>query len=78
MANEFMNVYMNNPTEGQRDGTAISLDNTQLNPLTVSLDASINEKKKIPLALRTEAGYIAATGATVSANNDINNRWKYS
>ena len=78
MANEYMNVYGGNPTAGQRDGTAISLDGTQLSPLTVSLDASTNESKKIPLALRSEAGYTAANGATVGANNDINNRWKYS
>ena len=77
MASEYMNIYANNPTAGQRDGTAISLDGTQVNPLVVSLDASTNETKKIPLALRTEANYIAAAGATVRTCNDSNDRWKF-
>lgn len=78
MANEYMNVYMNNPTVGQRDGTAISLDGTQLNSLTVSLDASTNESKKIKMAVRTETGYVATGNVTISDNNDNNDRWKFS
>ena len=78
MANEYMNVYMNNPTTGQRDGTAISLEGVQVNPLVVSLDASTNESKKVKMAVRTETGYVATGNVTISDNNDSSDRWKFS
>ena len=77
MANE-LKFYMNNPTAGATDGTAISTDDTQLNPLTVNLDASTNETKKVKLAARTDAGYVTTTDATINAYNDTNSRWKFS
>ena len=78
MASEYLNLYMNNPTAGGTDGTAISLDGTQLSPLTVSLDASTNETKKVKLAVRTETGYAATGGVTISDNNDSSDHWKFS
>lgn len=77
MANE-LKIYMNDPTEGQTDGTAISTDGTQLNPLTVNLDASINETKKVKLAARTDSGFITTKDATITALNDTDDRWKFS
>lgn len=78
MASEYINIYMNNPTVGETDGTVVSTDGTQLNPLTVTLDATQNESKKIKLAVRTESGYAATDGATISDYNDTNDRWKFS
>lgn len=78
MANPYINLYMNNPTEGGTDGTAISTDGTQLNPLTVTLDASKNESKKMKLAVRCEEGYQTSGAATISDYNDTNDRWKFS
>ena len=78
MASEYINLYMNNPTADGTDGTAISTDGTQLSPLTVSLDASTNETKKVKLAVRTETGYVATGDVTVSDYGDTNDRWKFS
>lgn len=78
MASEYLNLYMNNPTAGGTDGTAISTDGTQLNPLTVELDASESESKKVKLAVRCEAGYAASGDVTVTDYNDTNDRWKFS
>ena len=78
MASEYLNLYTNNPTANNTDGTAISLDGTQLSPLTVLLDASTNETKKVKLAVRTETGYVATGNVTISDNNDSSDRWKFS
>ena len=78
MASEYLNLYMNNPTADGTDGTAISLDGTQLSPLSVSLDASTNETKKVKLAVRTEKGYVATGNVTISDNNDSGDHWKFS
>lgn len=76
MANAFINLYMNNPTAGGTDGTAISTDGTYTSPLTVSLDAAINESKTVKLAVRTETGYTTTGSTTISDNGDTNDRWK--
>lgn len=76
MANAYINLYMNNPTAGGTDGTAISTDGTYTSPLTVSLDASINESKTVKLAARTESGYTTTGNTTISDNGDTNDRWK--
>lgn len=76
MANAFLNVYMNNPTAGETDGTAISTDGTNLAPLVVTLNSATNETKKIKLAIRTETGYQTSGDTTISDNGDTNDRWK--
>lgn len=76
MANAFINLYMNNPTAGGTDGTAISTDGTYTSPLTVSLDASINESKTVKLAVRTESRYTTTGSTTISDSGDTNDRWK--
>lgn len=76
MANTYINLYMNNPTAGGTDGTAISTDGAYTSPLTVSLDASINESKTVKLAVRTESGYTTTGNTTISDNGDTNDRWK--
>ena len=76
MADAYINLYMNNPTAGGKDGTAISTDGAYTSPLTVSLDASINESKTVKLAVRTESGYTTTGNTTISDNGDTNDRWK--
>lgn len=76
MANPYINLYMNNPTAGGTDGTAISTDGTYTSPLTVSLNAANNESKTVKLAIRTETGYATTGNTTISDNGDTNDRWK--
>ena len=78
MANPYINLYMNNPTAGETDGTAISTDGTQLNPLSVTLNATNSETKIIKLGIRTESGYTTDGDVVITDNNDTNDRWKFS
>lgn len=75
MANPYINVYMNNPTAGLSDGTAVSTDGDFTAPISFVLDASIGETAVQKLAIRTEDGYIAS-GVSISDQNDINDRLK--
>lgn len=74
-ANAYINLYMNNPTAGATDGTAISTDGTYNAPLSVALDASVNESKKIKLAIRTQSGYETIGDTIISLEGDTNSRW---
>ena len=69
---------MNNPTAGATDGTALSQNGDLTSPLVVTLDASINESKKVKLAIRTQPGYSTAENTVIKDNNDTNDRWKFS
>ena len=77
MSNPYINVYMNNPTEGDVDGTALSTDGAGTSPLVITLDASQNEIKTAKLAIRTEAGYATTGNTTIQDNNDTADRWKF-
>lgn len=77
MANAYLNVYKNNPTAGETDGTAVSTDGEFTAPISFVLDASENESAVQKLAARTESGYIA-TEVTISDYNDTNDRLKLS
>ncbi|MBR1806330.1 MAG: hypothetical protein IJ774_08105, partial [Selenomonadaceae bacterium] len=74
-ATDYINLYMNNPTAGMTDGTAVSTEGTFLAPISFTLDASENEEKTLPLAIRTETGYVA-TEVTIADQNDTNDRLK--
>lgn len=76
MANAYINVYKNNPTEGGTDGTAVSIGGTYTDPITVSLNATNNESKKIKLAIRCESGYVTTGNTVISDSGDTNDRWK--
>lgn len=77
MANQWLNLYKNNPTSGGTDGTAVSTgDNTA--PVTFTLDASINDVQSDTVALRCEQGYCTATDTTVSIMSDTANHWALS
>ena len=78
MANPYINAYMNNPTAGGTDGTAISTDGTQTAPLVLTLDASQNETKKVKLGIRCEPGYTTNGNTVIQDNNDTDDRWKFS
>ena len=77
MSNPYINVYMNNPTAGDTDGTAISTGGDQTSPLVITLDASTNETKKAKLGIRCEAGYATTGDTTIQDNNDTADRWKF-
>ena len=77
MSNPYINVYMNNPTAGGTDGTAISTGGDQTSPLVITLDASTNETKKAKLGIRCEAGYATTGNTTIQDNNDTADRWKF-
>lgn len=78
MANPYINLYMNNPTAGTTDGTAISTDGTYTAPLIASLDATTEESQIFKLAIRTESGYTVGSDTTIADNGDTNDRWKLS
>ena len=78
MANPYINLYMNNPTAGATDGTAISTDGTYTAPLIASLDSANEESDIFKLAIRTESGYTVGSDTTIADNGDTNDRWKLS
>lgn len=78
MANQYINLYMNNPTEGGTDGSVISTDGYYTSPLTVVLDAAQNESKKEKLAIRTQSGFKTEGETTISDVGDVDDRWKFS
>jgi len=75
MANPYINLYMNNPTAGKADGTAISTDDTETSPLSVTLDATKNEFKILTVAIRTEEGYKTAGDTTITFDGDSKAKW---
>ena len=64
--NEYINLYMDNPTAGEQDGTAVSLEDAGNAPLTAILDASKNESRTIRCALRCQEGYRTEGETTLS------------
>ncbi len=75
MANAYINFYKDNPTAGGVDGTQISLDGQQTQPLTFSLDASTNESKTAPVALRCQSGYETSGYTTISFSGGTASKW---
>lgn len=76
MSNAYINVYKGNPTAGGTDGTAVSTGGTYTEPITVALNASEAETKKVKLAIRCETGYTTVGDTTISDSGDTNDRWK--
>lgn len=74
-ATDYVNLYMNNPTAGATDGTAVSTGGTFTAPIDFALDASQNESKTVKLAVRTESGY-TVSGMSIADLNDTNDRLK--
>ncbi len=76
MANPYINVYMNNPTAGGTDGTAVSTDGAFTAPISFSLDASQNEDQVLQLAIRTQSGYQTMGTTVIQDSGDTNDRLK--
>lgn len=76
MANEYINVYKDNPTAGAKDGTPVSTDGTFTAPIEFTLNVANPAPQTVALAVRTEEGYITAGNTTISDLNDTNDRLK--
>ena len=59
-----INLYTNNPTKDQKDGTLISQDHTNTAPLAITL--KLSEQKAVKCAIRTDAGYKTTDGVNIS------------
>lgn len=59
-----INLYMNNPTKNQKDGTLISQNHTNTAPLAITL--KLTEQKAVKVAIRTDAGYKTTDGVNIS------------
>lgn len=75
MANQFINVYKNEPTEGAKDGTLVSTGGAFTSPISIILSKSTSAT--IKLAIRTEQGY-RTTGETKIKVVDPKNSTKLS
>ena len=72
---ELLHIYMNNPTEGGKDGTEVS-SGTELAPISVLLDAGKGEQKAVKCAVRCESGFHIDGTLTVKFVGDHANKWK--
>ena len=75
MANQYIGLYMNNPTAGGTDGTAVSLDGSETAPLSVILDAAANEAKTVKCAVRCGSGYKTSGDTTISFEGESAAKW---
>ena len=73
--NAYVNLYMNNPTKGNTDGTPISLDSTGAAPLSVTLDATANEHKILKCAIRCQEGYKTEGDVVISFEGTTADKW---
>ena len=72
---ELLHIYMNNPTEGAKDGTEVS-SGTELAPISVLLDAGKSEQKAVKCAVRCESGFHIDGTLTVKFVGDHADKWK--
>lgn len=75
---DYINLYTNNPTAGGTDGTAVSTGDTETNPISVSLDASKNESRVLPVAIRTDNGYKTDGDTIISFEGTSKDKWSLS
>ncbi len=66
MANEYIHLYMNNPTAGAVDGTQVSEDHAFTAPLSAVLNATNSESKLIKVAIRCAEGYETVGNTVIS------------
>ena len=72
---ELLHIYMNNPTEGGKDGTEVS-SGTELAPVSVLLDAGKGEQKVVKCAVRCESGFHIDGELTIKFIGDHADKWK--
>lgn len=65
MANPYINIYKDNPTEGAKDGTPVSTDGVYTAPITAFLNKDRIQSQIIKLAVRTEEGYRTLNDLTI-------------
>ena len=68
-------IYMNNPTAGSTDGTAISSGDNSL-PLSATLDATQSETAIFKCAVRCESGYEVSSDMTITTSGTSCDKWK--
>ena len=72
---ELLHIYMNNPTEGGKDGTEVS-SGTELAPISVLLDAGKGEQKAVKCAVRCESGFHIDGVLTIKFVGEHADKWK--
>ena len=72
---ELLHIYMNNPTEGGKDGTEVS-SGTELAPISVLLDSGKDEQKAVKCAVRCESGFHIDGVLTIKFVGDHADKWK--
>ena len=72
---ELLHIYMNNPTQGGKDGTEVSAG-TELAPISVLLDAGKSEEKAVKCAVRCESGFHIDGVLTIKFVGDHADKWK--
>ena len=72
---ELLHIYMNNPTQGGKDGTEVS-SGTELAPISVLLDAGKSEEKAVKCAVRCESGFCIDGELAIKFVGDHADKWK--
>ena len=72
---ELLHIYMNNPTQGGKDGTEVT-SGTELVPISVLLDAGKGEQKAVKCAVRCESGFHIDGALTIKFVGDHADKWK--
>ena len=72
---ELLHIYMNNPTQGGKDGTEVT-SGTELAPISVLLDAGKGEQKAVKCAVRCESGFHIDGALTIKFVGDHADKWK--
>jgi len=74
-ANEYINIYKDNVTQGGKDGTLVSQNDLQSSPIEASLDATNNEEQYVKCAIRTQPGY-KSTRTSISFVGQTQEKWQ--
>lgn len=75
--NEYINIYNGTITKGGTDGSVVSLDGSNSNPISATLNSTEAESQVIKLAIRCESGYeVSSEGATISFTGTTASKWK--
>ena len=72
---EYINLYYGKVTEGGTDGTEVSTNDTETSPISVTLDATKNEEKVIPVAIRCGDGYKTSGDTVISFEGATKDKW---
>jgi len=72
---ELLHIYMNNPTEGGKDGTEVS-SGTELAPISVRREGGKGEQKAVKCAVRCESGFHIDGALTIKFVGDHADKWK--